>query len=61
MFRIGMDVSKGRSTVFVLTTFDEAVHLSYEITHKESEMKGLNHVFYEIPAKIRQMAEGYRE
>jgi len=41
MYSVGIDVSKGKSTVCVLTAFGEVVRPPYEIAHTELDMKGL--------------------
>ena len=57
MNAVGIDVSKGKSTVVVIRPFGEIVVSSYEIKHTESEIESLITCLKSIEGETRIVME----
>lgn len=57
MNAVGIDVSKGKSTVVVLRPFGEVVAVPYDIEHNEAELKKLADFLKSLPGETRVLME----
>ena len=57
MNAVGIDVSKGKSTVVVLRPFGEVVASPYDVGHTESELKELARFLKSLPGETRVLME----
>lgn len=57
MNAVGIDVSKGKSTVVVLRPFGEVVASPYDVCHTESELKELARFLKSLPGETRVLME----
>ena len=57
MNAVGIDVSKGKSTVVVLRPFGEVVASPYDVEHTESELKKLARFLKSLPGETRVLME----
>ena len=57
MNAVGIDVSKGKSTIAVLRPFGEVVASPYDVGHTESELKELARFLKSLPGETRVLME----
>lgn len=57
MNAVGIDVSKGKSTVVVMRPFGEVVASPYDVGHTESELKELARFLKSLPGETRVLME----
>lgn len=57
MNAVGIDVSKGKSTVVVLRPFGEVVAVPYDVEHNEAELKKLADFLKSLPGETRVLME----
>ena len=57
MNAVGIDVSKGKSTVVVLRPFGEVVAVPYDVEHTETELKKLADFLKSLPGETRVLME----
>ena len=57
MNAVGIDVSKGKSTVVVMRPFGEVVASPYDVGHTESELKELAKFLKSLPGETRVLME----
>ena len=57
MNAVGIDVSKGKSTIAVMRPFGEVVASPYEAGHTESELKELTRFLKSLPGETRVLME----
>ena len=57
MNAVGIDVSKGKSTIVVLRPFGEVVASPYDVGHTESELKELARFLKSLPGETRVLME----
>ena len=57
MNAVGIDVSKGKSTVAVMRPFGEVVASPYDVGHTESELKELARFLKSLPGETRVLME----
>ena len=57
MNAVGIDVSKGKSTVAVMQPFGVIVASPYEVGHTESELKELARFLKSLPGETRVLME----
>lgn len=57
MNAVGIDVSKGKSTIAVMRPFGEVVASPYEVGHTESELKELARFLKSLPGETRVLME----
>ena len=57
MNAVGIDVSKGKSTVAVMRPFGEIVISPFEVMHTESELKGLAEKLLALPGETKIVME----
>ena len=57
MNAVGIDVSKGKSTVAIMRPFGEAVAAPFEVGHTESELKELAKLLKSLPGETRVLME----
>lgn len=57
MNAVGIDVSKGKSTVVVLRPFGEVVAVPYDVEHNEAELKKLVDFLKSLPGETRVLME----
>jgi len=48
MISVGIDVSKGKSTVCIIKPYGEIVASPFEVKHTESELKGLSQMILRL-------------
>ena len=53
MISVGVDVSKGKSTVCVLKPYGEIVCSPFEVLHVEKELEGLDNLLQKLDGEIR--------
>lgn len=53
MNAVGIDVSKGKSTVAILRPFGEVVAAPYDVSHTDSELDRLAKVIKKLPGETR--------
>ena len=51
MNAVGIDVSKGKSTVAILRPFGEIVTSAFDVAHTETELKSLSALSKKYPVK----------
>lgn len=59
MNSVGIDVSKGRSTVAVMRPFGEVVISPFEVRHTNSELSALARLLKSLDGEIRVVSEFY--
>lgn len=59
MNSVGIDVSKGRSTVAVMRPFGEVVISPFEIRHTDSELSALARLLKSLDGETRVVSEFY--
>ena len=57
MNAVGIDVSKGKSTIAVMRPFGEVVASPYDVGHTESELKELARFLKSLPGETRVLME----
>ena len=57
MISVGIDVSKGKSTVCILKPYGEIVASPFEVMHTESELKNLIQMIQRLDGEIRIVME----
>ncbi len=57
MVSVGIDVSKGKSVVCVLTLYGEVIHKPFEVTHAESSLSNLVDLLSSISEDVRIIME----
>ena len=57
MISVGIDVSKGKSTVCILKPYGEIVASPFEVRHTESELKNLIQMIQRLDGEIRIVME----
>ena len=57
MNAVGIDVSKGKSTIAVMRPFGEIVASPYDVSHTESELKELARFLKSLPGETRVLME----
>lgn len=57
MISIGIDVSKGKSTICFLKPYGELIHKPYELQHTESDLKHLVKQITTLPVESRVIME----
>ena len=57
MNAVGIDVSKGKSTVAIMRPFGEVVRSPYEVSHTESELNELAKLLKSLPGETRVVME----
>ena len=57
MNAVGIDVSKGKSTVAILRPFGEVVAAPYDVSHTDSELDRLAKVIKKLPGETRVVME----
>ena len=57
MNAVGIDVSKGKSTIAIMRPFGEVVASPYEVDHTESELKELARFLKSLPGETRVLME----
>ena len=57
MISVGVDVSKGKSTVCVLKPYGEIVCSPFEVLHVEKELEGLDNLLQKLDGEIRVVME----
>ena len=57
MNAVGIDVSKGKSTIAVMRPFGEVVASPYDVSHTESELKELARFLKSLPGETRVLME----
>ena len=57
MNAVGIDVSKGKSTIAVMRPFGEVVASPYDVGHTESELKELAKFLKSLPGETRVLME----
>ncbi|WP_295091839.1 transposase, partial [Ruminococcus sp.] len=57
MNAVGIDVSKGKSTVAVLRLFGEVVASPFDVAHNGSELKSLVDFIKELPGETKVVME----
>ena len=57
MNAVGIDVSKGKSTVVVLRPFGEVVAVPYDVEHTATELKKLADFLKSLPGETRVLME----
>lgn len=57
MNAVGIDVSKGKSTIAVMRPFGEVVASPYNVDHTESEPKELARFLKSLPGETRVLME----
>ncbi|MBR4012821.1 MAG: transposase, partial [Clostridia bacterium] len=57
MNAVGIDVSKGKSTLVIMRPFGEVVASPYEVDHTESELKDLARFLKSLPGETRVLME----
>lgn len=58
MISVGIDVSKGKSTVCILKPYGEIVASPFEVRHTESELKNLIQMIQRLDGEIRIVLSG---
>ena len=53
MISVGIDVSKGKSTVCILKPYGEIVCSPFEMQHVEKELDGLDSILRKLDGEIR--------
>ena len=53
MISVGVDVSKGKSTICVLKPYGEIVCSPFEVLHVEKELEGLDNLLQKLDGEIR--------
>lgn len=59
MNSVGIDVSKGRSTVAVMRPFGEVVISPFEVRHTNSELSALARLLKSLDSETRVVSEFY--
>lgn len=59
MNSVGIDVSKGRSTVAVMRPFGEVVISPFEVRHTNSELSALARLLKSLDGETRVVSEFY--
>ena len=57
MISVGVDVSKGKSTICVLKPYGEIVCSPFEVLHVEKELEGLDNLLQKLDGEIRIVME----
>ena len=57
MNAVGIDVSKGKSTIAVMRPFGEVAASPYDVNHTESELKELARFLKSLPGETRVLME----
>lgn len=57
MNAVGIDVSKGKSTIAVMRPFGEVVASPYDVSHTERELKELARFLKSLPGETRVLME----
>ena len=57
MISVGVDVSKGKSTVCILKPYGEIVCSPFEVLHVEKELEGLDSLLQKLDGEIRVVME----
>lgn len=57
MISVGIDISKGKSTICILKPYGEIVCKPFEIMHVEKEFKELDNLLNRLDGKIRIVME----
>ena len=57
MISVGIDVSKGKSTVCILRPYGEVIASPYEVQHSESEIKELISRIQAVDGEVRIVME----
>ena len=57
MISVGIDVSKGKSTVCILKPYGEIVCSPFEVQHTEKELEGLDNLLKKLDGEIRVVME----
>ena len=57
MISVGIDVSKGKSTVCILKSYGEIVCSPFEVQHVEKELEGLDSLLKKLDGEIRVVME----
>ena len=57
MFSVGIDVSKGKSTVCVLKPYGEIVCSPFEVSHEEKALKSLVETLMRLAGEVRVVME----
>lgn len=57
MISVGIDVSKGKSTVCIIKPYGEIVASPFEVRHTESELKNLIQMIQRLDGEIRIVME----
>lgn len=57
MNAVGIDISKGKSTVAVLRPFGEVVASPFDVIHNDSNLKQLVKLIKELPGESRVVME----
>ena len=57
MISVGIDVSKGKSTVCILKPYGEIVCSPFEMQHVEKELEGLDSILQKLDGEVRIVME----
>lgn len=57
MISVGIDVSKGKSTVCILKPYGEVIASPFEVVHTESELKNLCQMIQRFDGEVRVVRE----
>lgn len=57
MISVGIDVSKGKSTVCILKPYGEVIAGPFEVVHTESELKNLSQMIKRLDGEVRVVME----
>ena len=57
MISVGIDVSKGKSTICILKPYGEFVCSSFEVQHVETELASLDSMLSKLEGEIRIVME----
>lgn len=53
MISVGIDVSKGKSTVCILKEYGEIIARPFEIMHDETDLKGLVNMIEKLDGELK--------
>ena len=57
MISVGIDVSKGKSTVCILKPYGEIIASPFEVMHTETELKNLTQMIQRLDGEVRVVME----